>query len=63
MEFEDLSDNVKSLAREALNGRQIRYVIKTARHLAAFRKQKFGSQHLECASEVVEEFEKYLVDT
>ena len=63
MEFEDLSNNVKSLARPELNGRQIRNVIKTARQLAAFRKQKFGIQHLESAIEVVEEFEKYLVDT
>ncbi|EXJ71938.1 uncharacterized protein A1O5_04439 [Cladophialophora psammophila CBS 110553] len=63
MELEDLSDNVKSLARKVLNGRQIRNVIKIARRLAAFRKQKLGSQHLECAIDVVEEFEKYLVDT
>ena len=63
MEFDDLSDNVKSLARKELNGRQIRNVIKTARQLAAFRKQRFGNQHLECAIEVVEEFEQYLVDT
>lgn len=63
MDFEDLSDNVKGLARKGLNGRQIRNVIKTARQLAAFRRQRFGMQHLECAIEVVEEFEKYLVDT
>jgi SpoVK/Ycf46/Vps4 family AAA+-type ATPase len=63
MDFDDLGDNVKILARKELNGRQIRNVIKTARQLAAFRKQRFGMQHLECSIEVVKEFEKYLVDT
>ncbi|KAL2421213.1 hypothetical protein ABEF95_006376 [Exophiala dermatitidis] len=63
MNFDDLRDNVRGLARKELNGRQIRNIIKTARQLAAFRKQRLGMQHLECSIEVVEEFERYLVDT
>ncbi|KAJ4504453.1 hypothetical protein HRR78_007803 [Exophiala dermatitidis] len=63
MDSEDLGDNVRSLACKELNGRQIRNIIKTARQLAAFRKQRLGVQHLECCIEVLEEFDRYLEDT
>lgn len=62
VDFEDLNLNVKKLAREDLNGRQIRNVVTLARYLARFRKEMMVYKHVQDAVESVVDFDKYLLD-
>ncbi|KAJ0109953.1 P-loop containing nucleoside triphosphate hydrolase protein [Diaporthe amygdali] len=63
IELEDLQRSVRKLARHALNGREIRNAIRTARQLALFRGQALSSIHLEQTIRVAKEFDKYIEDT
>lgn len=58
----DLNLNVHKLARECLNGRQIRNIITLARYLARFRKEMLTYRHVQDALGSVVEFDKYLQD-
>lgn len=55
---------VDRLAEQELNGRQIRNTIKTARQLAAHKKEAvLQVSHLEHVIKVANEFERYIVET
>jgi hypothetical protein len=51
------------LAKEELNGRQIRNAITTARQLARFRGQPLGYAHLSQTIRIANEFEEYVEKT
>ncbi|KAH6890682.1 P-loop containing nucleoside triphosphate hydrolase protein [Thelonectria olida] len=59
----ELSDNLKVLAQEKLNGRQIRNAITSARQLAQFQNKPMGCVHLDQTIRVVNEFETYIEKT
>ncbi|KAK4445387.1 P-loop containing nucleoside triphosphate hydrolase protein [Podospora aff. communis PSN243] len=61
--FDVLRMKVGILAREDLNGRQIRNCIRTARQLASQAKEPLSYDHLKKAIKVAQEFEKYVVET
>lgn len=48
------------LARVAMNGREIRNTITTARHLAKFRKEILRYKHMQDAVKSVQRFNQYL---
>jgi SpoVK/Ycf46/Vps4 family AAA+-type ATPase len=58
--YDQMKDELNSLARHKLNGRQIRNTINTARQVARFRGTVLAYEHLELALDVVEEFESYV---
>ena len=58
--YEEMKEKLSLLARDKLNGRQIRNTINTARQLARYRKTDLAYEHLEIALEVVNEFESYV---
>jgi SpoVK/Ycf46/Vps4 family AAA+-type ATPase len=58
--YEKMKEKIGFLARQKLNGRQIRNTINTARQLALYRKKDLGYEHLEIALDVVNEFELYI---
>ena len=60
---DELEDQLKTLGREAMNGRQIRNVINTARQLARYRKEALAYSHIYQALEVAREFEQYVTAT
>ncbi|KAI0430410.1 P-loop containing nucleoside triphosphate hydrolase protein [Xylaria sp. FL1042] len=60
---EELQDKIDVLARENLNGRQIRNAITSARQLARFRDKPLSYTHLDQTIRVVDEFEKYVEKT
>ena len=62
IDFEDIIDNIDELAKEDMNGRQIRNAITTARQLAQYKEKKFCYEHLRHAIEVGGQFERYLKD-
>jgi AAA+ superfamily predicted ATPase len=57
----DLLMNVNKLAREELNGRQIRNVITLARYLAKFRGEILVYKHVQDALASVVKFDQYLL--
>ncbi|ETS73988.1 hypothetical protein PFICI_13854 [Pestalotiopsis fici W106-1] len=60
---EELCDKIDVLAKEELNGRQIRNAITTARQLARFRGQPLGFAHLAQTIRIANEFEEYVEKT
>lgn len=60
---EELKRKVDALARHKLNGRQIRNSVRTAKHLAKFKREVTSSNHIERTIEVVKEFERFIEDT
>jgi SpoVK/Ycf46/Vps4 family AAA+-type ATPase len=62
IDLDDISDNLDDLARHAMNGRQIRNSITTARQLAKFRKKAMSYDDLEHVISVAGEFDKYLTE-
>jgi SpoVK/Ycf46/Vps4 family AAA+-type ATPase len=63
MNSEDLKRKVPLLARNKLNGRQIRNLTWTAGQLAKHKKEKLEYTHLEQVLEIANEFEEYLEKT
>jgi SpoVK/Ycf46/Vps4 family AAA+-type ATPase len=63
MNFEELNRKVPLLARNKLNGRQIRNLVWTAGQLAKFKKERLEYTHLEQVIEIANEFEDYLEKT
>ncbi|KAH8664768.1 P-loop containing nucleoside triphosphate hydrolase protein [Ilyonectria robusta] len=61
--IEELKDKIDVLAKEKLNGRQIRNAITAARQLARFRNKPLGYTHLDQTIRVVDEFESYVEKT
>ncbi|KAL6407257.1 hypothetical protein AUP68_10086 [Ilyonectria robusta] len=61
--IEELRDKLDVLAKEKLNGRQIRNAITAARQLARFRNKPLGYTHLDQTIRVVDEFESYVEKT
>ncbi|KAH0425979.1 hypothetical protein CcaCcLH18_10626 [Colletotrichum camelliae] len=61
--IEELRDNLNILAREKLNGRQIRNAITTARQLSRFRNKAMGFEHLEQTIRIANDFEEYVEKT
>jgi SpoVK/Ycf46/Vps4 family AAA+-type ATPase len=62
VDFEELNEKIYVLAKQKLNGRQIRNTISTARQLAQYRAEKLRFVHMNQALQVVDEFEKYVLD-
>ncbi|KAH0841536.1 hypothetical protein FOPE_06674 [Fonsecaea pedrosoi] len=60
VDFKELRRKVDILARQNMNGRQIRNAIKSARQLAMFCKETLQYKHLEEVIDVAKEFEDYL---
>jgi SpoVK/Ycf46/Vps4 family AAA+-type ATPase len=63
MNFEELIRKVPRLARNKLNGRQIRNLVWTAGQLAKFKKERLEYNHFEQVIEIANEFEEYLEKT
>ena len=61
--IKELRNKINVLARESINGRQIRNAITTARQLALHRGQSLGYAHLEQAILVAKEFDEYVTKT
>ncbi|KAK5050927.1 hypothetical protein LTR84_003486 [Exophiala bonariae] len=60
IDISELRDNVQRLAKEEMNGRQIRNAITTARQYAEWKGEKLTYKHLEYVIEVSGRFDKYL---
>lgn len=60
---DELRDKIDVLAKENLNGRQIRNAVTTARQLACFRKKPLGYSHLSQTIRIANEFEEYVEKT
>ncbi|KAK8133590.1 hypothetical protein PG984_005602 [Apiospora sp. TS-2023a] len=60
IDFEEVNCYITELARQDLNGRQIRNVITTARQLATFRNTKMRYEHLKHVMSVSSKFDTYL---
>ncbi|KAI8667212.1 AAA domain-containing protein [Fusarium sp. Ph1] len=60
VDMEDLQMNLPKLARDEINGREIRNIITTARHLAKFRKETLRYQHMRDALRSSQKFSEYL---
>jgi len=60
--FMDLDKHIDDLAKNALNGRQIRNVITTARQLAIFRKQELDYKSLQDVIKTSSMFDQYLLE-
>ena len=63
MDFKELNQKIPLLARNKLNGRQIRNLVWTAAQLAKFKKEPLEYAHLEQVIEIANEFEDYLEKT
>ena len=61
VDISDLFMNIDKLAREDLNGRQIRNVITLARSLAKFRGEMLVYKHVQDALASVVKFDRYLL--
>lgn len=59
----DLENKLGLLARQKMNGRQIRNIINTARQLARFKNEDLSYSHIEQALDVAREFEEYVTAT
>lgn len=62
IDIDGIRSNLSKLASTALNGRQIRNAVSTARQLAMFRGEPMGLVHLETAIGELEKFDSYLKD-
>jgi SpoVK/Ycf46/Vps4 family AAA+-type ATPase len=60
--FEEIKKKLPVLSRHALNGRQIRNTVNTARQLARYKKDTLRYVHIDQALRVVDEFEKYVTE-
>lgn len=60
--FDEIKLHLDDLAEKALNGRQIRNVLTTARQLAIFRNERLDWKHLKQALSVSSNFSEYLKD-
>jgi AAA+ superfamily predicted ATPase len=60
IDFEDIADHIDDLAKEDMNGRQIRNAITTARQLAQYKGKDFCYAHLKHVISVAGKFDKYL---
>jgi AAA+ superfamily predicted ATPase len=60
VDMEDLQMNLPKLARDEINGREIRNIITMARHLAKFRKETLRYQHMRDALRSSQKFSEYL---
>jgi SpoVK/Ycf46/Vps4 family AAA+-type ATPase len=60
IDFEDIADHIDDLAKEDMNGRQIRNAITTARQLAQYKGKDFCYAHLKHVIGVAGKFDKYL---
>jgi SpoVK/Ycf46/Vps4 family AAA+-type ATPase len=60
IDFDDIYDHIDDLAREEMNGRQIRNAITTARQLAQYKERGFCYAHLKHVIGVSDKFERYL---
>lgn len=56
----DLKKHLDDLAKEEMNGRQIRNAITTARQLAMYKEVQMNYEHLKHVIEVAGEFDRYL---
>lgn len=63
IDAEELLDKIDVLAKEELNGRQIRNAITAARQLARFRGKPLGYAHLSQTISVANDFERYVEKT
>jgi hypothetical protein len=61
--FDNVRLHLHDLARQEMNGRQIRNAITTARQLARFRKEGLCYNHLKRAIGVSQRFEEYIKET
>ncbi|KAI9748737.1 MAG: hypothetical protein M4579_007137 [Chaenotheca gracillima] len=62
IESAEIKKNLRQLAKEELNGREIRNAVSTARQLAMFKNERMGYAHLCTVIAEMKEFEKYSVD-
>jgi AAA+ superfamily predicted ATPase len=62
VDIADLRSNIKELAANKLNGRQICNAITTARQLASFKKEQMDINHLRRVLKVSAKFDKYILD-
>ncbi|KAE8442756.1 hypothetical protein EG329_002896 [Mollisiaceae sp. DMI_Dod_QoI] len=62
VDIDDLEMNIGHLAAIEINGRQIRNVVTTARHLAKFRKERLVYRHVQHAIATVTKFDEYLLE-
>jgi hypothetical protein len=60
IDFEDIADHIDDLAKEDMNGRQIRNAITTSRQLAQYKGKDFCYAHLKHVISVAAEFDKYI---
>ncbi|KAI9690591.1 MAG: hypothetical protein M1820_009986 [Bogoriella megaspora] len=60
LKYDALSDNIDKLAKHEMNGRQIRYVITTARQLARYRNQVLDYELLDHVIAISGKFDTYL---
>ncbi|KAH6957289.1 hypothetical protein DER45DRAFT_569611 [Fusarium avenaceum] len=60
VDIASIRQQIDELAKPALNGREIRNTISTARQLATFRKQKLAYEHLEACIAESHKFEQYI---
>jgi hypothetical protein len=58
----NLTKHVKDLAKQEMNGRQIRNAITTARQLAIYKGMKMNYENLKHVIEVAGKFDKYLFE-
>lgn len=63
LNFRELKSKVDVLARQQLNGREIRNTIRTASQLAMYRQEPMAYSHIEQAIKVVNEFQEYIDKT
>jgi SpoVK/Ycf46/Vps4 family AAA+-type ATPase len=63
MDFNELDRKIPLLARNKLNGRQIRNLVWTAGQLAKYKGERLEYTHLEQVIEIANEFEEYLEKT
>ncbi|CAH0045470.1 unnamed protein product [Clonostachys solani] len=60
IDVDDLNKNLEELSRPALNGRDIRNALSTARQLALYRQQPLQYNHLQVVMGEVQKFDDYL---
>ena len=58
----DLTKHLDELAKQKINGREIRNAITTARQLAIYKKEKMAYVHLQHVIKVAGKFDKYLFE-
>ena len=60
IDYKSIDDRINDLAKEELNGRQIRNAITTGRQLAQYRGNDFGYVHLRHVIKIAAKFDSYL---